>query len=249
MKILVLSMDTEKGRDRRSILNYPFTWVKSVDASNEIRDKFKFLPNTGDELRKIFPNGFASHLNMLQYIVKNKLNKVIVNEDDAILEGDLSVLKDVKEITLLGGTLRHPTSWAKDKEWREAFPVKLKRGVNVIDYDKFRWAQIYSVYYPTYKHAEQLHRAVSNSTGYKLYDLFLSDKRLINHFYYPSLFTHIDIIDKDRNFTRGVSQINKPQGIIKNYRLLGKDKATFLKHNPFKQDKSRPYSDDSHEVS
>ena len=42
MNILVLSMDTEKGKDRRSILNYDFKWIKSIEATEEIKEKFSF---------------------------------------------------------------------------------------------------------------------------------------------------------------------------------------------------------------
>ena len=228
MNILVLSMDTEKGKDRRSILNYDFKWIKSIEATEEIKEKFSFRYNIKEKKKTAIENTFASHLAILKYIVDNKLNNVIVNEDDAILDGDLNALIDLKEATLLGGTLRHPTNWAKDNEWRKNNNIKLNLGVNHIDYRKYRWTQIYSVYYPVWEEAERIYNSVINEDKYKHYDIYLAEKRLIKQLYYPSIFTHIDNIDKNKNYIKASSQIGSAQGIIKNYRILGKDKKTFI---------------------
>ena len=231
--ILVLSMDTEKGKDRRSILNYDFKWVKSIEAPQEIKDKFSFRYNIKEKKKTAIENTFASHLNILKYIIDNKLNNVIVNEDDAFLDGDLNALKDLKEATLLGGTLRHPSNWAKDTNWRKVNNIKLKVGVNTIDYSKYRWTQIYSVYYPVWEEAKRIYDSVVGSDKYKHYDIFIAEKRLIKKLYYPSIFTHMDNIDKNKKYIKATSQIGSAQGIIKNYKILGKDKTTFNNYNPF----------------
>ena len=233
MRILVLSMDTEKGSDRRHILNYDYEWVKAINATPEIKEKFMFRYNIKEDKKKAIENTFASHLNILKYIIDNKINNVIVNEDDAILEGDLNALKDLKEATLLGGTLRHPTNWAKDNHWRKNNSIQLKVGENTIDYSKYRWTQIYSVYYPKWEEAKRIYDSVMNSNKYKHYDIFLAEKRLIKKLYYPSIFTHIDNIDRNKKYIKATSQIGEPQGIIKNYKILGKDKITFERYNPF----------------
>lgn len=229
MKILVLSMDTEKGNDRRHILNYPYDWMQSIEAPESIKDKFKFRYNIKENKKTAIENTFASHLNILKYIVDNKLNQVIVNEDDAILNGNINALKDLKEATLLGGTLRHPTNWAKDKEWRKNNDIRLQIGENTIDYEKYRWTQIYSVYYPVWEEAKRIYDAVISADKYKHYDIFLAEKRLIKKLHYPSIFTHIDNVDKNKKYSKAESQIGEAQGIIQNYKMLGKDKNAFEK--------------------
>ena len=230
MNILVLSMETEKGEMRRSLLNYEYEWMKSIEASEELKKRFSFRYNTADNKKTGIENCFASHLNILKYIVNKKLNEVIVCEDDCFKIDDIEY-STLKDITLLGGVIRHPTSWAKDNEFQKQNDVTFEEGVNKIDYKKYRWSGAFAIYYPTWEQSNDLLNTILSKTSYCHYDLFLSKNKLINYLYYPTPYIHCDNMDKDGDYCKATSQIGGGDGIIENYKKLGKDRLTFQKMN------------------
>ena len=228
MKILVLSMDTEKGQMRRSLLNYEYEWIKSIDASEELKKRFSFRYNITDNKRKAIENCFASHLNILKHIVNNKLNEVVVCEDDCFKINDIDY-STIKDITLLGGVIRHPTSWDKDKEFQKNNDITFEEGVNKIDYKKYRWSGAFAIYYPSWEQSNDLLNTILSKTSYRHYDLFLSKNKLINYLYYPTPYIHCDNMNKEGCYCKSTSQIGGGDGIIENYKNLGKDRITFEK--------------------
>jgi len=208
VKIIVLSMDTEIGEKRRSKLNYDFEWFKSIDGKC-IEDRFQFRYNTSEYKKKRIMSVFNSHISILQKIVNEKINDVVVCEDDSIKEFDLK--ESTNEICLLGGCLRHPNNWKLDTQWRKENDITFEEGVNKIDYSKYRWTQIYAVYYPNWEKTNELLKSILESKkSYCHYDIFLSKNKLINYLYYPTPFKSCD---------EGISQVDKSQGIVKDYKI------------------------------
>jgi len=219
MKIIVLSMDTEIGEKRRNKLNYDYEWFKSV-SGEEIIDRFNFRYNTSEDKKKRIMSVFNSHLKILQKIVDEKLNDVVVCEDDSIKLNDDHQLSKINEICLFGGVLRHPSNWKEDTKWRKEkvddIIESFDDGMNKIEYDKYRWTQIYAVYYPSWEKANELLKSILESKKkYCHIDIFISKNKLINYLYYPTPFMSSD---------DGISQVDIPQGIVKDYKILGKKK-------------------------
>ena len=217
MKIIVLSMDTEIGKIRREKLNYDYELFNSV-SGEEIMDTFNFRYNTSEKLKDATASCFNSHLKIMKKIVDEKLNDVVICEDDSIFENEIDT-SNIKEICLFGGTLRHPTNWKYDKEWRknnaDEYINSFVNGVNIIDYEKYRWCQTYAIYYPNWEKTKELLNIILNfKKSYCHLDIFLSKNKLINYLYYPTPFICND------NY---ISQINNSFGIIKDYKVLGKN--------------------------
>lgn len=224
-KILVISMDNEKGQKRRDFLNYDYTKIKGIDGSdntnpyvNEVKKKMRLRYNAKQKTIDGFSGNIASHLKAMDYIVKNKLNNVILNEDDSLQKRDIP--KNLpNEITLLSGQISHPKSWDKDKEWKKKkenhkITAEFKSGVNNIDYEKFRWTQSNSIYFPSWKDAEELLDKLRNEVkSYKSYDMVLSQNKLIKKIYYPAIFNHHDKLNK--------SLIATNPGVIVDYIKVG----------------------------
>jgi hypothetical protein len=224
-KILVISMDNEKGQKRRSFLNYDYTRIKGVDGSdnknpyvNEVKKKMKLRYNANQKTIDGFAGNVASHLKAMDYIVKNKMNNVILNEDDSLQKKDIP--KNLpNEITLLSGQISHPKSWEKDKEWKKngenlKILSAFKTGANDIDYQKFRWTQSNSIYFPSWKDAKRLLDKLRNEVkSYKSYDMVLSQNKLIKKIYYPAIFNHHDKLNS--------SLIATNPGVIVDYVKVG----------------------------
>jgi len=218
VKIIVLSMDTEIGKNRREKLNYDYEWFKCV-SGEEIIDKFNFRYNTCQKLKDATASCFNSHLKMMKKIVDEKLNDVVICEDDSIKVYDIDT-SNINEICLFGGVIRHPSNWKEDNKWRKEHVDDIvnnfKEGLNKIDYDKFRWSGTYAIYYPTYEKTNELLNNILNSKKkYCHLDVFLSKTKLINYLYFPTPFMSCD---------EGITQINIAQGLVKDYKVLGKNK-------------------------
>lgn len=213
MRIIVLSLNNEVGKYRRSKLNYNyehFLGTSSLeDIPKEILNKIS-RNNSKDEFFRRKSCAFYSHYRILRKIVEEKIDDVIVCEDDAILK-DIPKFVDKDEAILLNGELHHPKNFKLDKEFNRD-EIEFVDGINEIDYSKYRWSCVGCVYYPTYKSAEKILKYLDNSkTQYTHMDLYMSKHKLIKYLQYPSVFKIVD---------EGTSQIGRARGTIDNFRII-----------------------------
>lgn len=266
MKYLVISMPIE-GDERRKALQYPCEFIdamKYLDVPQWIKEKFKLRYNEhkkGEDGKPMKPcydpitnewislpdiskaksrmGCFGAHMRALEHIINNKINDVVILEDDAQIDLDklphpLPTDFPQDAPCLLGAAFRHPKSWAKDKEWRSSvLPGILENhstGIHNLDYDLMRFQGTFSIYYPRWEVAEDVLNKIKALGGYKHYDLFLAEHKLIPYYHYPSLFTHNDGIDGERNVIKPSSSIGIPAGIIKDYVFKGKSPEIIAKY-------------------
>ncbi len=221
MKIFVMSMDTQIGEKRRKRLNYDheIMWgiYKLEDVPEWMTSKILIRYNVKDKetlLRKK-----ASHLytyyTILEKIVNEKLNNVVICEDDAIMT-DKKYLETIMldysglDAVLLNGKLHHPITYRKDKSF-DRDDIHFQNGINKIDYERYRWSCCACIYYPTWESAQKLMSCIIKSKSLTYLDLFLSKNKIIKKLYYPSPF----VIDDE-----GVSQMTGSKGYIKNYKII-----------------------------
>ena len=222
MNIIVLSLDSEIGKKRRSKLNYDyelFTGNTELDkCENWIVTKMNRMHNIKDNLFRIKCCHFDSMVLILKKIVKEKLNNVIVCEDDAILKEHIyDIFKNHNEPilkpVLLNCRLIHPTTYKSNTlTYRRENIIPLVKqftnGINNFDYNSYRWACCACIYYPSYQSAQKLLDFIYEQDKITTFDLFLSKHKYITELYYPSVFSIED---------EHVSQVDKPCGIINNY--------------------------------
>ena len=230
MKLLVMSVDNEKGLARRKYLNYKYDWIKAIwmdDRKNpilkKVRSKVTIRYNMSKSSRK-FKAGTAnisSHIKILKMIVEKNMKNVIILEDDSIQNTDLPNVNELPTdgATLFSGQLAHPFSWNEDKLWKKNTARKtvksFKKGVNRINYDKYRWTQSNAIFIPNKAVAANMLKVLDEIDSYKLYyDMLLAHNKLVSYLYYPAPFRHDD--------TRVSGQIGSRQGNIENYILKSK---------------------------
>ena len=230
-KLLVISMDNENGKERRKVLNYPYTFMKGLKGNNlknpivrNVNQKFFSRYNQDRKSSKFngFVGNFSSHVKCYHYIIKHNLKNTVILEDDSILSSKLPDPSKLPNdsLTLFSGRIQPPKSW-KDSEnfHKNCTPKKIiksfKKGVNLIDYDKFRFTQSNAIFVPNKEVAKNVLNHMKKSKHYKSMDLYYSKEKLVKYLYYPAPFTHDDQIAKvGSNILKG-----KGQGIIKNYVL------------------------------
>ena len=249
--ILTISMDTPNGKSRRDSLDYEFKWIQGStyeSAPDYLKDNWLIRWNQQiTERVKGFVGCFASHIKCLEHIVELQLDDTIVVEDDAHIDWKYMNDMDFNEFPqdspcLLGATLRCCAPWSNDKQFQLGQNIQdinqFELGVNKIDYVKHRWTQTHAIFYPNWMVAQGILDFIHNHEGkFKSPDLFFSDHQLVKYLHFPSLFDHNDMINSHREPLESSNSVITPngQGIIKNYRMLGKDKETIKKYTtPFK---------------
>lgn len=202
MKVLVISMDNEKGQQRRSHLNYDYTQIQGCVGSDdkdpyvaEVKEKLFRRNNTFQKTYDGQAGAFASHIKALEHIINNGLKGVVICEDDAIQTRGLpEQMPD--EICLLSGRLEHPKDWRQTKKWRKTIGPEItasfSEGVNQIDYDVYRWTVICAYWVPSPQKARELLDKLRFLEKWRAIDIMLSKHKLINQLYYPAIYKHHD---------------------------------------------------------
>jgi len=222
VKIIVLSLDTEIGKERRDKLNYEF----EIDYGNTILDlvdpEIIRRMRKNEELAKLHRVKcchFDQYIKLLKRIVNEKIDNVIICEDDAILryiptDINSEVIEEYEPI-LLNGKLAHPRNWKYNtndyiNNYLKPEINNFKKGINKIDYDKYRWSCCACIFYPSYRSAQKILNYFKNDKKSITYmDLWMSKNKLIKYLYYPSVFIIND---------GGVSQVaDHNHGVICDY--------------------------------
>lgn len=232
MNIFLMSLDSETGKARRKRINYDYTILPETQNTllENVPDMFcaprmKNLHNIKYDYKRAKSCHFHAYYILLKHIYENKIDNVIICEDDAKIcsQDNLDKLlkSDIKVPVLLNGELHHPTSYKKStKEYfkNTLLPIiqNFEEGINDIDYDKFRWSCCACIYYPDHTYLKKILDSMENDKHISTLDLWLSKKKFIPKLYFPAIF-----LIEDCN----VSQVNTPRGTIRNYNVY-KDIST-----------------------
>ena len=156
----------------------------------------------------------AAHRSALLAIFSNQTNNNIIIEEDAALTNPLPKPPEIS--CYMGGWIIPPQITRAEKEAVEAYP---KKGLNEINYDKFKVIMAHALFIKTHEEASAILNMTIEPEKLKPYDIFISDERLLNHYYFPPSFVqeaHVsDIDDKgvDVNYYRTYDYgINYKQG-------------------------------------
>ena len=210
MIVLVISTGDSTGLRRRDRLNFDYddlrTAVTPRDVSPRMRrinKHYRMCEHTASGRRTArLRRGarmacFESHLEVMRYIIQRGLKHVVVCEDDAVMLRKLPSAERLGDnITLLGGRLAGPGAWLRQRsEWLESGAAlqvyaSLRRGLNEIDYERYRWCNTVSYYVPNCDAAQRVLDAYEASRKGDVghYDIFLSNNRLVTHLWFPPVF-------------------------------------------------------------
>jgi hypothetical protein len=181
----------------------PAEYLTLTQCNKQILKKLKTLYNTKQKsiIRKL--GCIAAHRKALLAIYSNQTRNNLILEQDADLINSLP--NPPKESCYMGGWIVPPriTRAGKDK-----INIKPKKGLNEIDYDKFKIITTHSLYINTPEEATNLLDMTIKPDKLKPYDVFLAEEKYFKHFYYPSIFvqeSHVSEIDDkgaDLNYYR-----------------------------------------------
>ena len=155
-KIYVINISDERWERYKD--DERFTRWMGVDGRqldmDFIKKNYITMWNANESHKRSVAGCGESHLSLLRHIYENKINDVLIIEDDTIVDFDrLSEIKDVKHFLYLGGRFQSPT--LKHKLCREN--ISVKNGLNKINNVLFTITGGHGYYIPTYDIAESLY--------------------------------------------------------------------------------------------
>lgn len=153
MALYKFYLNLDRSPDRRK--NFDETWnrFEATDGSTFSDDepllkRMVSMWNLHEKEHRAKCGCWQTHYNMLSHIRNNKLNRVIVVEDDAIQVNDIDmdVLSKCKTFTYLGGYFAHVKMY--DGEMRADECPESVYGINPIDKTECRMLMTLSYYLP-----------------------------------------------------------------------------------------------------
>ena len=196
----------------------PAEYLTLTQCNRSMLKKLKTLYNTKQKsiIRKL--GCIAAHRKALLAIYSNQTNNNLILEEDAVLTTKLP--NPPKESCYMGGWI---VPKQISKTGKVVIDVKLKRGMNKIDYETFKIITTHSLFIQSHQQATELLDMTIQPEKLKPYDIFLAEQEYFKTFYYPSIFVQeshkSDIDDKgaDVNYYRTLNygldnQMNKSRG-------------------------------------
>ena len=183
----------EKYDDERYEL-YPAIWWE--DVKDEEVAEYHFRHNANMTYRKKVVACSLSHKRLLKKIIHEDLKKVVIIEDDAIIEkwDRLEDLEGCKEFCYNGGQINAPLmkDFKKFEDIKDSVRDNFCKGINVIDPKEFRLAHACGYYIPNRRVAQDILSNIPNGSKERAIDteyISLQKKGKITKFIYTAIAT------------------------------------------------------------
>ena len=187
VKIFVINISDERWERYKD--DDRFTRWNGVDGRQLplefVEQTYITMHNARESHKRSVAGCSESHLSLLGHIYENKIDDVIILEDDTIIDFDkLHILKDIKEFCYLGGRFQ-----GRNLKHKPHTGILFK-GINTITPFTFTITGAHAYYIPTYDIAESLYINIMSKTKRRAIDaefrrLQKGDK--IKKFIYPAI--------------------------------------------------------------
>ena len=188
-KIFVINLDSAKDRwshykDDKRYTRWSATSIDDVDLKDPIWDKMISMWNISPHEHSAKCCAYLSHTRLWKYIVTNKLNNVLILEDDAFLVGDIPDPKDLPTdgFTYLGGFTSHVRMTDGHKK------VEFKEGINLIDHKEYRMIMCLAIFIPSWEIAYKMIQASTWNGRCRAIDTMIRKTYRNQYVYYPACF-------------------------------------------------------------
>ena len=194
MKIFVINLD--RATDRWSYFKDDERFIRwSATDCNDLNDNhpiFKDMVsywNISPQEHKAKCGCYLSHTNLWRYIVQNKLNDILILEDDAELVGEIPDSSKLPQdgFTYLGGLIFNKKITQGPKK------VELNEGINHVNNEDFRMIMLVSYYIPHYSIAEKMLKATTERGRPRAIDTMVYKTETNQYLYYPAPFIERNI--------------------------------------------------------
>tara|TARA_R110001632_G_scaffold75049_1_gene171195 strand:- start:534 stop:1181 length:648 start_codon:yes stop_codon:yes gene_type:complete len=195
-KIYVINLD--QSTDRLKCFDDTHTRWRATPRNevDEITDKKMISYSSSPRDYHLSKCGcLLSHLNLLKHIVKNKLNNIIILEDDAEKISEVVINKlPTDGLTYLGGFFHNIKMTSKEKIINNS-----SDGINKLDKNKMRMLMCLSYYIPKWEIADIIVNHLEKLNRYRAIDILLFNIDIPTYYNYPANYIEKDIISTIRN--------------------------------------------------
>ena len=189
MKIFVINLDTATGRwknyeDDLRYTRWSATSIDDLSCDHPIYENMVSYWNVDPREHKAKCCCYLSHTRLWRYIVTNKINDVLILEDDAHLINEIPDSCNLPQdgFTYLGGL-----SYNK-KLTDGPLSVDFDEGINKIDHLKYRMLMCLSIYIPTWEVAYKMLQAVEERGRPRAIDTMILHTMRHQYVSYPASF-------------------------------------------------------------
>jgi GR25 family glycosyltransferase involved in LPS biosynthesis len=187
MKIFVINLDSATDRWEYYKDNDKFTrWSafhwKDIAVTNPIFEKMISYYNIDPDQHKAKCGCLYTHMMLWRYIIDNKIDDVLILEDDALLMNELPTDLPQDGFTYLGGFTSDYKITKGPKK------IKFKNGINEIKHSEYKVLTTMAYYIPHWSIAHKMLRDVKQHDRYRAVDVMIRDTRCNQYVSYPASF-------------------------------------------------------------
>ncbi len=178
-----INLDSDQHR-REKFKETDFIRVSAVsreEVTDELDQRMRSMYNFPRQSHLGRCGCFASHINILLYIVKNKLNNVLICEDDAVQVDELPTEYPTDGITYVGGFI-HKTKMMDNSP----VDVTLKKGINWVS--GYRVLMTMSYIIPKWEVADELLDYIHSRPRFSAIDVMMGSSGVLQYLNYPASF-------------------------------------------------------------
>ena len=205
----------KKYSEDTSNIYHRFQGVVGAELDLASYDHYVFYWNKTEKSRRSAIGCSESHMSMMKYIFENKINNVIVIEDDALIDFNrLHELDDVKGFCYVGGRFQSPIL-KYDNVFQKEFnkEIFLTQKLNKINPEEYIITGGHGYYFENYNIAKDIFDDIRSQKRQRAIDVEfkrIQKKRpnLINQFIYPAIST-LHLPDAENGFTYNKESIWK----------------------------------------
>ena len=189
MKIFVVNLDKAPDRwvhykDDEKYTRWSATHYDDLCDNHPIFENMVSMWNIDPNEHNAKCGCYISHTRLYQYIVTNKINDVLILEDDAYLINDIPDTKDLPQdgFTYLGGL-----SYNK-KLTDGPLKVEFENGINKIDHKKYRMLMTVAIYIPHHRYAQKMLDSCTKRGRPRAIDTMILHSHCSQYVSYPASF-------------------------------------------------------------
>lgn len=208
--IFVININVQRWKKYSENTSNIYNRFEGVDGTQLDLEKYNhyvFYWNKNEKSKRSTIGCAESHLSMMKYIYENKINNVIVIEDDALIDfSRLNELDDVKGFCYVGGRFQSPIL-KNDKVFQKEFnkEIFLTQKLNTINPEEFIITGGHGYYFEKYNVAKDIFDDIQSQKRQRAIDVEFkriqkNNSQLISQFIYPAIST-LHLPDAQQGFT------------------------------------------------
>ena len=208
-KIFVINLDSatdrwEHYKDDKRFTRWSATSIDDIPLSHEIWKQMISMWNIQPREHSAKCACYLSHTRLWQYIVTNKLNNVLILEDDAFLVNEIPDPKDLPTdgFTYLGGFTSHVRMTDGPKK------IEFKEGINQIDHKEYRMIMCLAIFIPSWEIAYKMIQASTWNGRCRAIDTMIRKTYRNQYVNYPASFVERPIQSQIRDNKKKFSNSN-----------------------------------------